>query len=171
MTPSLKLLFDRCEHVGFCRIWNQGTNANGVPIISLSASERSQSVRRLAYRLIFGEIPAGQFVYVDCGNSLCISGKCMKCGSKSDYMRAASKAGAYSGPLISKVRADAARARAGTKLTMEKARQIRAERAAGLLLREIAAKHGVSMDIASKVARGLIWRELAANASVFNQAA
>jgi len=169
MVPTVKLLFDRCIEVGDCRLWQQGVNGEGVPIISLSAKERSRSVRRIAYRLIFGDIPSGKFVYVECANKLCISEKCMKAGTKSDYMKAASKAGAYSNPIRDSQRAATARKR--SHLTLEAVRKIRRDRQAGVLLRELASEHNVSMDVVSKIARNQLWREHAHNASVFNQAA
>jgi hypothetical protein len=45
------------------------------------------------------------------------------------------------------------------KLTEAAVRQIRADRAAGALLREIAERHGITEGLVSMIARGLLWSD------------
>jgi hypothetical protein len=166
MKVTRKLIEDRCERVGDCLIWQQAVSGQGAPIISLSQQRRAVSVRRLAWEMFNGKhLAKGQFVYALCGQKLCLSDACLRCGSKSDYMRNASRFGVFSTPEICAIRADARRKTA--KLDWPAVAKIRADRQAGKLLREIGAEHGISMDVASKVARGLMWREQINGASVF----
>ena len=168
MNPSIKLLYDRCIEEGNCRIWQQAVNSGGAPVVSLSAKDRGRSVRPILWRLFRGDLPEGHYVFTKCGIARCIAAGCLRSGTRSDYMLNASKRGVYSTPELCAIRARAARS--GSHIDMGVARAIRAERASGRFLREIAAERGLSMDMVSKIARGLRWREAAAYSSVFNMA-
>ena len=170
MKATLKLLHDRCEAYGECLLWQQGTNGSGVPQISLSAAQRSQSVRRLAYTLMHGSIPAGKFVTPCCGNSLCIARGCLKALTKSEYMALASARGAYRTPELCALRARVAQRDSKLAGGMQAAQKIRRDRQAGVLLRVIAEEHGISVDTASRISRGLLWKEAHPSASVFEWA-
>lgn len=173
MTPTLKLLHDRCVEEGDCMLWCQGCTNGGHPIMSLSKASRSRSVRPIAWELIKGfPVPAGLFVFATCGSKRCIAADHLRVGTRSQYMRNASKHGAYINPTRNAARAQTARAK--SHLTWDDVLAIRSQRNEhGRLLREIAADFRISMDVASKIARGLMWARGhgAANNSVFNRTA
>jgi hypothetical protein len=57
-----------------------------------------------------------------------------------------------------------------SKLTWDDIRSIRADRAAGVVIRTIAAKHGISFSSVSQIALGRKWRDGMAGSSVFQMA-
>lgn len=166
MTPTLKLLYDRCDEIGDCRIWLQGCTGGGLPSISLSSRKRV-SVRRVVWELAHGHpVGAKLFVFPTCGNPKCVSEHCLVRGTKPQYMRAASKRGSYSGRAIRLVRAKSAQAR--SKHTHAEIASIRAARAEGELLRTIAQRHGMSIANVHNIVAGKSWRTTAPGASVFS---
>jgi hypothetical protein len=165
MDITLKLLYDRCDEVGECRIWSQGCTGSGFPCISLGAAGRGKSVRRLAYELVHGPLAPGLFVYPKCRNKRCISEACLVSGTKRQYMRFASAGGAYRNPEVAAKRARAAQAR--STLTPEAVAEIRAAVDRGEVYERIAERFSVSTSCIGKIAIHQTWRSTVRGSSVF----
>jgi hypothetical protein len=107
-----------------------------------------------------------------CADKLCLYPHHVKPVSSSQMMQWLAKRGRCSTPAVRASRAKSARAKA-TKMngmSMEKARAMRADRASGLILTEIAERHEVGLTTASRVCRNESWRETVLAASIFNLA-
>lgn len=87
----------RCEEVGDCWIWNQGTDGNGRPQMRYKGN--TCYARRVARELADGaEIPKNRKVPCSCGNKLCISPKCSSVATSKQAGKIAAMRGAYSNP-------------------------------------------------------------------------
>jgi len=170
MIPTLDLLYSRCDEVGNCRLWKQACTAQGLPIISLSAKQRGMSVRRIVYKLTHERgVIAGRFVSPSCGNMKCISEHCLVQRTRSEYMIAAGRLGAYSSAATTARLTRVARSRSKLANGIESAREIRAMHAGGAPLSEIADEHGITVSAVWKIVKNMMWREVIVTNSVFNQ--
>lgn len=145
---TIEKILARCSEDADCMIWrgcrgktNQPKTGNG-------------SVRRIAWRLVHGEIPAKRLVTVTCGHSMCLNPEHLALTTKSAVIRKVLSR------LDVKVRKTASsrksvRAAVG-KITMDIARTIRSSDRPGA---EWARELGVSESLVSLVKRGKTWKE------------
>lgn len=135
-----------CQEAVGCRL-----TRDGYAVVYL-ASGRSKSTlaHRLAYALHYGVDPDGLCVCHTCDNRRCVNPEHLFLGSHADNMYDMRVKGRRKG-----IGSGAANGRA--VLTMEKARTIRAMRAAGRSLKELAKRFGVGISTVSRVCKGESW--------------
>jgi hypothetical protein len=164
-TPEqlLECVRERCEvDVDGCWIWRGHRRYDGRPALKLGGLS-PMSPSRLAY-IVAGENRLGSKVLglPNC-DELCCNPAHQQIMTKARSMAIASAAGKLKATPTRRARmALASRARSG-KLTAEQAREIRERRAAGEVLKAIAADYGVSKQLVHDIARGRYWRELRAS--------
>lgn len=138
---------------GDCRIWQGGYNSNRGPYVH-HKGERVP-VRRLMLELAGVTIPDGHFVgrTLACPNMGCICDAHAAVRSRSDHMQAVSIRQVQT-PKSQINRRIAARKRG--KITTEQAREIRNS---PKMLKELSEQYGISIQTASRIKRGTMWRE------------
>lgn len=167
MSPDLKRIKDRCVEVGKCWIWQQGVNSNGQP--NARFGKFSEPVRRKVVEFRQGKRPrAGWFCVALCGQKLCVSPDCAQEMKGPEYVRYLNRIGAINTPAHTAAKTAANRRRSLTKMTMERALELRARINAGEDRGHVAAEFGVSRGHANHIAAGKCWRPGIANASVFD---
>ena len=161
----------RCSEVGDCWRWRMGTTGEGNPAASI-AGKRAVSVRHWVAKQMSPNMPQGHRAITTCADKLCLYPHHVKPVSASQMMQWLAKRGRCSTPAVRASRAKSARAKAArmTGMSMEKARAMRADRASGLILTEIADRHGISLTTVSRVCRNESWRETVPAASIFTLA-
>ena len=166
MILTLPLIFGRCDEVGPCWLWRHGSDSNGVP--NARDGAKTVTVRRRVWELHHGmPVGRGWFVISTCTNKRCVGPECAKRLTGPQYQAWLNSIGRLNGVAHRAAKIAAVRARADTKLTMEKAQTIRARIDAGDDRGEVAAEFGISRCHANRVARGVGWRD--ESFSVFNQ--
>lgn len=151
--------------VGDCLEWQGFFGCNGVtPIVKARNTEKDRtdnySVPRELWEAAYGEIPSGNLVYRSCCNNACILLDHIKIGTRKEWSAAQIRSGKTKRDLATKTKLTiAARNRASTVNTMEKARDVRSMRAAGMRREDIAASTGVSFALVSDILQGRRWKE------------
>lgn len=163
---TLDDILARCTEEGECLLWSQGTTGQGYPCGAFN-NLKSVNVRRWVAAQCGLEVD-GLRVLTRCRHKLCLATAHLFVLSAGDANRWMARHGELSTPAVCAARAITARKRPGTKLTMEKARLMRARRDEGAVLSVLAGEFGVSPDTAWKVVSNQSWRETARGASVFN---
>lgn len=163
MHLTLENLPTYCHEEGNCLIWNQGTNSCGYPIARLH--NKTTLVHRYVYTELMGKhLPTGYKVIRTCGNSRCISPHCMRSRTTSAIVKQAfadGKRNTYK--ETAKRRANCIKT-FGAKLSMELAREIRAQQGTH---QAIAERYGVCRSTVKNIKLGRSWAE-PSNTSVFN---
>lgn len=155
--------------VGDCLEWQGSFMCEGkTPIVKARNAETGQtqnlSVPRLLWERDHGPIPEGKLVYRHCCNNACVIDEHLRCGTRKDWAKARKRAGTNKHSAVAKLHLTlAARRRADVTGSMEKAREVRSLKAAGLRIADIAAATGVSPYMVEDIARGKSWRELGAS--------
>jgi hypothetical protein len=167
---TLATLHCRCREDGDCLIWTQGTTGPGYPCAFLGPGIQGRNVRRWVLAA-HGHDIEGKRVVSTCRTHRCVAVEHLRAMSPKEAGAFMGSSGALSTPRVQVARTKSARARAATKLTIVKAREMRALREGGMSLPKLAATFGVSPDTTWKVVRNISWRESARNSSVFNQVA
>lgn len=168
---SIRDISDRCEEIGECWSWKQAVNSHGTPM-TYHDGKCGVSVYRIAYCLP-RELPlsaiAGLIVWPTCLVTRCCNPAHMRCATRQKFCDWRRQQGltALTPQAIVKQTLEV-RMRPTIKLSMDKARSIRAMRAEGATFDEIGRAHGVCGDMARKVVLNQNWRETALGASVFN---
>ena len=145
---TIQKILARCSEDADCMLWrgcrgktNQPKTGNG-------------SVRRIAWRLVYGDIPKKRLVTVTCENSMCLNPDHLALTTKSQVVRKTlSRLDVRLRKTVSSRRST--RASLG-KITMEVARAIRASDRLG---RDWARELGVSESLVSKVRHNKTWKE------------
>lgn len=166
---TLAMIYGRCEPVGeHCQIWTQATSTKGNRPGTPYAQHGGKVVnlRRLVYELAHGEIPEGRNIRPRCGHPQCLSEHCLEALTRRSWSRALARAGVYSTPDAHAARLAGMRRRDAHRMTMERARAIRA--AEGTTA-DVARRFGISWKVAHNIRQGLSWKEEACipQASVF----
>lgn len=158
----------RCSEVGDCWRWKMGTTGEGHPCASI-AGRRAVSVRNWVAKQMNPNMPQGHRAITTCADKLCLYPHHVKPVSASQMMQWLAKRGRCSTPAVRASRAKSARAKATLMngMSMEKARAMRADRAAGLILEVIAERHDIGISTVSRVCRNETWRETVPCASIF----
>lgn len=157
-TITLAYIRSRCrvdERTG-CWVWANCTQANGYGRIKHGG--RTYYAHRLAYELAHGPVAAGLDVRATCGNRACCNPAHREHGTRADTVAECREAGRLSCGIAHAGKV-APGARAAGKLTLEKARQIRARAAAGESPEVLAEEHGVHVSSIRNVLAGRTWRE------------
>lgn len=149
---TLDQIYARCTEDGDCLRW-QGRRscASGHPKIG------NKSGRRVVYELLHGPIPDHKYVTVTCDCIDCLAPEHLALTTKA---QAAKKGNQCPTVRLRKAIASAKANRKTGKLTMEKAREIRAS---SKTCDDLALAYGVDKTLISKVRTGAAWRELSAS--------
>lgn len=140
----------RCNDDAGCWLWTGYCDKGVMPVISINGSPTT--VRRTVYRLAVGEIRTGFEVVGTCERVKCVAPEHLKQISKAQRRRELT---ARRSPASLIRLTSANRVRQG-KLTMEKAREIRASDEP---TKDLAERYGVSSTLIGYVRRGISWAE------------
>ena len=145
---TLQTLLGKCREDADCLLWTGSrSHSSGHP------KYNDKAARRLVYELAKGPIPPGHYVTVTCDHAHCLEPTHLRLTTKSEIT-----AKAHNCPTVKakKVVACAISNRKTGKLTMEKAREIRAS---DRTCDELALVYGVDRTLISKVRTNKAWRE------------
>jgi hypothetical protein len=160
----LDKIFAKCDIVDGCLMWGGAVNTRDeIPLVH----RPTRSLRRLVYEHFHWTdypMPKELRVMMSCGNARCLTVTHMRAVEASTFLGNINRGVAK--PALGVIRMTIAR-RARSAHSIEKARSVRADLNAGMTTREAARKHAISQALVSKIGRGQIWREFAADVSVF----
>lgn len=128
-----------------CWEWGGTTTPKGYGVLHLTGGKKL--AHRAAYEAWVGSIPAGLFVRHKCDNRSCINPDHLETGTAAQNSR----------DMRDRGRFPSGENHWWSKLSEDKAKEIREEYAKGRLQREIAADYGVSQTLISAVVRGKVW--------------
>lgn len=139
-----------------CWLWTAAVcKSNGYGKFGLRG--KTPDAHRVAWELVFGEIPSGMLVCHKCDVKLCVRPDHLFLGTHRDNMRDAVSKGRLAHGDNHYSRKNPERCHLA-KLTWEKVDAIRADHAAGLRSPEIALKHGITRDHVYPIIHGKIWK-------------
>lgn len=162
---TLKDISDRCDLVGNCWVWKQGTNSEGVPQVRTRG--KNVLVRREVALLSNGNAPSrGWFVVSACQDKLCVAPGCIRILSPAKFIEWMNTTGRLNTPAQAIAKAAAAARR--SPLTNESVSQLRELIANGADRGETAASFGITRSYANRIAAGRNRRPAAVGNSVFN---
>lgn len=147
---TLRMIYSRCEEYGQCLLWPEAR-----PLAWHDG--KVHNLRRLVWSFTHPtrELPADHYIYSTCNNPRCLAGACLVATSRKGMGRRMAELGTYRTPGVQAAKLAGIRANA-PKLTMELARQIRAESGTNV---EIGAKFGISRSMVSLIKLGTVWKE------------
>jgi len=163
----------RCKSVGDCLEWQGPYSTNGYPIITHGKKLKAH-LRKVAFNLRCGnadddnsiEVGRGLKLIMTCNNRRCLAGEHMRLLPESMVQKKAADRGAYSTPSRrAAVTAGVRSKRTNLKLTMDKAREIRADPRPQHVKAKV---YGVSLSLVGRIERHQTWAETMSGASVFN---
>ena len=132
---------------GGCWEWHGASNGKGFPMMWWRG-------KILAVRRALMKIPKGKYAQMSCKNEKCVCPDHIKVVEKATYLRGRKMT------AIALMNLTRGRRRASnTKLTIEKAREIRRRLNEGEKAVTLAIEVGVDKETVSQIKRGLIWRE------------
>jgi hypothetical protein len=168
MKPTIESILSQCEEVGDCLEW-QGRMQNGSPQVyvgRVNGQSRYRTVRRVFTELLRGApLPGKVRCTSSCQNARCVAEAHIALCTRKQIAASNQKRGLQSTPGIRAKLTNAARSRPGLKLSIEKAREIRASSLSGP---ELAKLYGVNRSAIKAVRKGRIWREALQGSSVFS---
>lgn len=156
----------KAEEVGDCLEWQGYFQCKGdTPSIKVYDADKKRTENHAVPKLIWerkhGPVPKGKLVYRTCCNNACVLEDHLACGTRKQWAAARKKAGATKHSEATVVRLTlAARRRARTTTTMEKARAVRSMVAAKVRTKDISARTGISECMVSEIRQERAWREL-----------
>ena len=130
-----------------CHIWNASKTEKGYGRISINGSARR--AHRVAWELANGPIPKGMFVMHSCDNPSCVNAAHLSIGTPRDNTN----------DMLRKGRSAKGERHSQAKLTASDVSQIRSLRKAGVMIKEIAGRFGVSESHISTIMSGRVWKE------------
>ncbi|MDE2100285.1 MAG: hypothetical protein KGL39_23745 [Patescibacteria group bacterium] len=148
---------DKCIEEGDCWIWQGYVSEQGYPY-SNKRGLVSQQIRRVVVHLSGRDIK-GHNIEATCDNKKCCNPAHLKLSSHSKIAKKAAPSYINHPVRIEKLRQSKMHL---AKLTMEKAREIRASDEPGPVL---AARYGVDKSLISSVKRNRAWREVSASSN------
>lgn len=143
--------WSRVHKADGCWEW-QGGKANGYGYVRINNENRG--THRLAYELTYGPIPDGLFVCHHCDNPPCCNPDHLYAGTPADNVRDAYARGRQPKRKPYKHFTKYERPPHQLKLTDEDVRAIRADRATGAQLQELADRYGVDQSFISLIVSG-----------------
>ena len=143
--------WDNANKTRTCWVWT-GCVKNQRSKLKYGCFHRSVAAHRIAYEERHGKIPKGMCVLHKCDNSLCVNPDHLFLGTAADNVRDMCNKGRNS---IMK-----GEDHPGAKINNKTARAIRRLRASGMLLKDIAARLGISRSIAKDVSVGRSWKHI-----------
>lgn len=161
---------ERCEDVGECWEWAGAMSGRKkqMPIIKAHGKVWQAHVFSWLLSKHIDEKPECLLFWRGCLNFRCVNPAHIKTGSKKQMTAFLSERGALKRSPESVARVTAARRAQPTKLTIDKARSIRASDEPS---RFEAAKHGCAASLISRIRAGRAWREGVTGSSIFNMGA
>lgn len=136
------------DPVNGCHIWNASKTEKGYGRIRFKGS--AQRAHRVAWELANGPIPKGMFVMHSCDNPSCVNTDHLSLGTPRDNTN----------DMLRKGRSAKGESHSQAKLTANDVSQIRSLRKAGVLIKEIASRFGVSESHISTIMSGRVWKEV-----------
>lgn len=160
-------LESRCTRDGDCLLWDGALQSKGYPQAHIDG--KHWLVNRYVYTEMLGKrLPKGWTVSTKCRNLNCLSETCLMTRSRGQILKLAYASGARSPDRESmKHRARAVRDGWATRLSMEKAREIRT-RSHTETMSALASEYDVHIDTISRVIKHRLWAEGVNGSSVFN---
>lgn len=166
MKLTLDTLHMYADECGGCLLWKQGVNSQGYPQAHLDGKP-GQMVRRYVFLCLMGRtLRKGERVAVRCGTKLCISPVCMFQETYSRSLARSYEAGKRHTVVEYGKRFLDAQARLA-KLDWEQVDALRAL-PADVSHAAAARMFCIHPKTASKVRRGITWRDAARSSSVFS---
>lgn len=156
----------QAEEVGDCLEWQGSFSCRGAtPVVKvydpLTKRTDNHAVPKLRWEAKHGPVPEGKLVYRTCCNNACVLDDHIACGTRKDWAKARKKAGTTKHSEATKVRLTmAARRRARTTTTMEKARAVRSMAAGQMSTSDISAQTGIAECMVAEIRQGRSWREI-----------
>lgn len=157
---TLDRIIGRCRKDGDCLIWaGKMHTSNGCPCAQEYVNGKDQyvNVRRRAYELYHGvTLTRSQLVSARCGNRLCLSKKCLHIITASERSAKARADMTAAAKMVFSMRQSKAQQAKRGKFTPELVRAIReSEKGPYVIAKEL----GVSGAVASRIKRGVSWRD------------
>lgn len=162
---TLAEIKERCIEVGECWEWQGAMSGCGQPRHRIGGKDTK--VHHTAFKLARKKQPKGLYLVRSCGNAKCVNPDHIVPMTRSEQMKLAASLGRCNRPDQIIARTKGARANS-QHYSPERAALIREMRGNGEKLSVISEAVGVSPDLVSKVARGVIWASHFQAASVFS---
>ena len=133
-----------------CHLWIAAKSGKGYGRFTarVGGAKRTHGAHRIAWTLTNGPIPAGMLVCHKCDNPPCVNPEHLFLGTPMDN----------TSDMKAKGRGACGEASGGSQLTSHAVTEIRALRAGGALMREIAARFGVHKTTILNVLHGNSWK-------------
>lgn len=155
MTIPLDYIQQRCTEDADCWLWRHACSTNGTPKVTITdgPDKRQWAVRRYV-ATVLGLSIAGKLVTTTCGNPRCVCPDHLLVVDKKQMGKLVAKRTGYAQRPERRTRIATARRLGEGKVTKEIVADIRTS---GLLIRELAAKHGLAKATVSRIRRHASW--------------
>jgi DNA-binding XRE family transcriptional regulator len=161
---TLETVRSRCIEVGKCWLWDQSCNSGGYPQASING--RNTMVRRFVFETLLDKrVRDNEVVSSRCRRMTCCSPDCLVALTYSERLKRCYSRGTRSTTVEYLSRRRRAVKQGITKLSIEKARDIRSR--VGQTHSELAREFGVHRSTIKMIRLGKYWRDHAENSSVF----
>ena len=155
---TLEFIKSRCRIDPRTECWEWANCIDDKGNAKIRVAGKTWYVRRLVYQLVNGSLPAKKDIVPECLSKSCCNPEHQLALTRSQHQELTASQGRVSKGLVHSLAVlTAARARA--KLSIEKARQIRARAAAGAMVESLATDFEVSVDSIRLVIAQKTWRE------------
>lgn len=132
-----------------CKEWIAGKTSDGYGVFNIN--NKSLLAHRVSYEFFFGVNPEGMLVCHKCDNPSCVNHLHLFLGSQADNMKDMKNKGRRKNINCQELNGR-------SKLTMEKAQEIRKKRDMGKTLKELAIENQVAISTISRVVRQENWK-------------
>lgn len=155
----LKLIRERCDECPECgTMWNwTGNHQDKMHHAVVERKRRRVSVRKAIWVRYHGPTPEGTVLTTKCENPCCLNPELLATVTRGDIIHRGMETGVIHNAAHTAARTKARRQRQGTKLSLEIAREIRAN--PDIPLREYAQKLGVSAAMIGRIRNNLSYRD------------
>lgn len=164
LARSAAIFWAKVDRSGECWLWQGGLDKDGYGKFQVTLSraglpprahtpQRHVRAHHFAYELAHGAPVFGALLMHSCDNPRCVRPEHLRIGTPAENYADSARKG----------RNTRGERNARAKLTAESVRAIRAGLAAGARLVDLARQHGVTATTILGIARGRIWKHVAAN--------